>query len=93
MKKILWVIVAAAIVSVAGCAGDSDNKKEISYSFLEMERMSGQEFYNLAMKHHHIKDSAGHDLILHEVGDRGWRDYSFSIEHSQECKLCYDIYD
>ena len=75
------------------CVGCSVNISERERVLLAPERFSAQEFYDKAISHSVITDSAGHTLILHEVGHRGKYGYSFSIEHSAECKMCYAIFD
>jgi hypothetical protein len=90
MRKLL--IFAVGVVFFGSCCSSSSDEKK-HYTSEELENMSAQEFYDVYMRHDTIKDRTGHELILHEVGRRGQRNYSFSIEHSQECKECYAIYD
>lgn len=86
MKKVfvfLFSIALVVIFSVMSCGGD----------FRPDYELTPQEFWNKEMKHSKITDSTGHTLILHEYGLRGNRDYSFSVEHSPECRKCCEIYD
>jgi len=55
--------------------------------------LTPQEYYDNAIQHNVITDSAGHTLIFNELGIRGSKNYAFSIEHSPECKKCCEIYD
>lgn len=57
------------------------------------EQESAQNYYNMYMRHNRIKDENGHDIIFHESGNRGYRNYSFSIEHAMDCQKCYDVFD
>ena len=73
-----------------GCGNTISEREKV---LLTPDRFSAQEYYDKVITHSVITDSAGHTLIFHEVGHRGYRDYAFSIEHSPECKLCCEIYD
>lgn len=55
--------------------------------------MTPQEFFDYEITKSEVTDSAGHTLILYETGRRGSRFYSFSIDHSTECKKCYAAFD
>ena len=35
----------------------------------------------------------GYNYVLYEYGGRHERNYSFELEHSIECKKCYEIFD
>ena len=88
MRKLFYILLFGFIF--AGCAHNLSEREQI---MLNPYKVSPQEFYDKVITHSVIKDSAGHTLILHEVGYRGKYGYSFSIEHSPECKLCCEIYD
>ena len=88
MRNIFYILLFSLIF--IGCGNYLSERDEI---MLHPNEVSAQEFYDKVITHSVITDSAGHTLILHEVGTRGWRDYAFSIEHSPECKLCCEIYD
>ena len=55
--------------------------------------MTPQEYFDYRIKKSKVVNEEGHELILYESGQRHWRTYSFSIEHSPTCKMCYEIYD
>ena len=88
MKRIFYILLFSLIF--AGCEGKLSEKDEV---MLHPHKVSAQEFYDKVITHSVVTDSAGHTLIFHEIGTRGCRDYAFSIEHSPECKKCYEIYD
>jgi hypothetical protein len=88
MKKIFYILIFGLIF--VGCGHKLSERDEV---MLHPHKVSAQEFYDKVITHSVITDSAGHTLILHEVGYRGKYGYSFSIEHSPECKLCCEIYD
>ena len=88
MKKIFYILLICLLC--IGCESKLTEKDKIR---IAPYRYSAQEYYDKVITHSVIKDSVGHTLILHEVGSRGWKDYSFSIEHSPECELCCKIYD
>jgi len=88
MRKIFYILLFGLIF--IGCG---NNISEMEKVLLAPDRFSAQEYYDKVITHSVITDSAGHTLIFHEVGHRGYRDYAFSIEHSPECKLCCEIYD
>lgn len=81
MKKILFLFVVALTILSCG------------ENFRPDWDLTPQEFWDKEMKHSVVTDSAGHTLILHEYSIRGNREYSFSVEHSPECKKCCEIYD
>ena len=87
MKK-LFVLLSVCLLCV-GCT----RKKELPLSKQPPYLLNAQDYYNYKIKHSVIEDSVGHTLILHEFGERGWRGYAFSIEHSPECEKCCEIYD
>lgn len=88
MRKLFYILLFGFVF--VGCAHNLSEREQI---MLNPYKVSPQEFYDKVITHSVITDSAGHTLILHEVGMRGCRNYSFSIEHSPECKLCCEIYD
>lgn len=88
MRKLFYILIFGLIF--IGCANKLSERDEI---MMHPNTVSAQEYYDKVITHSVITDSAGHTLILHEVGYRGCRDYAFSIEHSPECKLCCEIYD
>ena len=91
MKKDFLVILGIIFIlslSFIGCKIDKKTKIEVF-----SEEFTPQEYYDKAIRHTVITDSAGHTLIFHEVGNRGFRTYAFSIEHSPECKKCCEIFD
>ena len=88
MKKLFYILLFSLIF--VGCKSTFSREEKI---MLNPNKVSAQEYYDNIIRHSVIKDSAGHTLIFHEVGSRGCYNYSFSIEHSSECKLCYEIYD
>ena len=88
MKKLFYILVFGLIF--VGCNSKLSERDEI---LLHPHKVSAQEYYDKVITHSVIKDSVGHTLIFHEVGERGWRNYAFSIEHSPECELCCEIYD
>ena len=88
MRKLFYILLFGLIF--IGCGNTISEKEKV---LLAPDRFSAQEYYDKVITHSVVKDSAGHTLILHEVGYRGKYGYSFSIEHSPECKLCCEIYD
>ena len=88
MKRIFYILLFGLIF--IGCGHKISEKDQI---MLNPYKVSPQEFYDKVITHSVITDSAGHTLILHEVGTRGYRDYAFSIEHTPECRKCCEIYD
>lgn len=88
MKKI-FVILISCFLFVCSCVDEN------GYSDLNYDSIPSQEWFDKYIKHSIVIDSAGHTLILHEFGSRNnvYGSYSFSIEHSSECKLCYQIFD
>ena len=88
MKKLLIILLGC--ICIFSCGNKLSEKDKV---LMHPNKVDAQEFYDKVITHTVIKDSAGHTLILHEVGQRGWRDYAFSIEHSPECELCCKIYD
>ena len=88
MKRIFYILLICFLC--IGCGHEISEKDQI---MLNPYKVSPQEFYDKVITHSVITDSAGHTLIFHEVGHRGYRDYAFSIEHSPECKLCCEIYN
>lgn len=86
MKKLIICLLFAFIF--VSCQLSNDAKLG-----LFPEEASPQEYFDKVIRHNVVTDTAGHTLILHEAGERGLRNYSFSIEHSPECKKCYEIYD
>lgn len=87
MKKILFTLFVCTLF-VTGCREDSLNPKE-KYP----TDMTPQEFFDFRIRKSEIVDSAGHMYYLYEAGERGWRNYSFSLEHRMDCKKCLDIFD
>lgn len=55
------------------------------------KNINSQEFFDKKITKSKIHDQEGHELILYEYRNRNI--YSFCIEHSPTCKLCYEIYD
>lgn len=88
MKRIFYILLICFLC--IGCGNKLSKKDEI---MINPNTVSAQEYYDNVITHSVITDSAGHTLIFHEVGERGWRNYAFSIEHSPECELCCKIYD
>ena len=88
IRKIFYILLLSIVF--IGCEIKLSEKDKI---MMHPNKVSAQEYYDNVITHSVITDSAGHTLILHEVGERGWRNYAFSIEHSPECKLCCEIYD
>ena len=87
MKKILFLFVVA--LTILSCADKN------GYSELNYDSIPSQEWFDKYIRHSIVIDSTGHTLILHEYGSRanGYGSYSFSIEHTPECKKCCEIYD
>ena len=56
------------------------------------QEMSAQRFFDTYVTKDSIKYN-GHDLIFYETSVRGYRNYSFTIEHATDCKACLDIFD
>ena len=85
MKKIFIIFVCCFLI----CACDS------SMSMKDNNDIPAQEWFDTQIRHSIITDSMGHTLILHEFGSRNnvYGSYSFSIEHTPECKKCCEIYD
>jgi len=88
MKRIFYILLICFLC--IGCESKLSEKDEV---MMHPTRINAQEFYDKGISHSVITDSAGHTLILHEVGLRGKYGYSFSVEHSPECRKCCEIYD
>lgn len=88
MKKIFIVLISCFLL-VCSCADKN------GYSELNYDSIPSQEWFDKYIRHSIVTDSTGHTLILHEYGSRanGYGSYSFSIEHTPECKKCCEIYD
>lgn len=88
IRKIFYILLLSIVLT--GCGSNISEKDKI---MMNPNKVSAQEYYDNVITHSVIKDSVGHTLIFHEVGERGWRNYAFSIEHSPECELCCKIFD
>ena len=88
MKGILIVLISCFLL-VCSC-NDKNGYNEFNY-----DSMLSQEWFDKYICHSTVTDSTGHTLILHEYGSRvnAYGSYSFSIEHSPECKKCCEIND
>ena len=85
MKKILILIGLCGLIS--SC--EIENKPEDK----SVGVMTAQEYFDYKIRKSKIVNRDGHELILYESGQRNFQNYSFSIEHSPTCKMCYEIYD
>ena len=83
MKKLLILIFS--IFLFISCNLECDSKHN--------DNLKAQEFFNKNIRESHIMNKEGHDIILYEVGWRGSRYYSMSIEHNPICRKCLDFYD
>ena len=86
INKITFIIVFC-VTTFYSCTDENGN------NILKYDSIPAQEWFDKYIRHSTIIDENGHTLIMHEIGTRKERNYSFSIEHSTECKKCYDIYD
>jgi len=88
LNKIIFIIVFC-VTMFCSCADKN------GYSELNYDSIPSQKWFDKYICHSIVTDSTGHTLILHEYGSRanGYGSYSFSIEHSPECKKCCEIYD
>jgi len=88
MKKIFIVFISCFLLACS-CT-DQHGYNELNY-----DSVPSQVWFDKYIRHSIVTDSTGHTLILHEYGSRanGYGSYSFSIEHTPECKKCCEIYD
>ena len=88
MKKIFVILICCFLLA---CSCTDEN----GYNELNYDSIPSQEWFDKYIRHSTVTDNTGHTLILHEYGSRanGYGSYSFSIEHSPECKKCCEIYD
>ena len=88
MKKI-FVILISCFLFICSCT-DQHGYNELNY-----DSVPSQVWFDKYIRHSTVTDSTGHTLILHEYGSRNniYGVYSFSIEHTPECKKCCEIYD
>lgn len=84
MKKIIYLFIVCFVILVINCCG---------YNNINNSCNDRQEFFNNLTKSHVVDSSTGHEYILYEHGNIHSRYYSFSVEHSIECKKCLDIFD
>ena len=91
MKKI-FVILICCFLLVCSC---TDKNERGTFNFDDYNSIPAQEWFDKHISHSTVTDSTGHTIILHEYGSRNnvYGDYSFSIEHTPECKKCCEIYD
>ena len=91
MKKIFVIIISCLLFIGCSCSIKDKN----GYNGLNREQIPAQMWFDKYIKHSTVTDSVGHTLILHEFGSRDniYGSYSFSIEHTPECKKCCEIYD
>ena len=89
MKKIFVILICCFLI-LCSC---SDENECNAFNF--KNSISAQEWFDKYIRHSTVTDSTGHTIILHEYGSRNnvYGVYSFSIEHSSECKKCCEIYD
>lgn len=85
MKKFLIIYIFAILFMAFGIAC---SKKPAYY-----QNCSPQEYFDTKIQKSEIVDNEGHDYYLYEVGTRGGRNYSFTLEHRNDCKACLDIFD
>ena len=83
MKKIL--ILFFIVLSFVSC---TNNDATFTYN----EDLPAQEFIDKKIKKSSVIID-GHNYIFYEYGGRHERNYSFELEHSIECKKCYEIFD
>ena len=83
MKKIL--IMFFIVLSFASC---TNNEPTFTYN----ECLPAQEFIDKKIKKSPVIID-GHNYVLYEYGGRHERNYSFELEHSIECKKCYEIFN
>lgn len=88
MRK--FILLFATCLFASACVQKNDGTTVPRQS---LEDMPAQEFYDNFIRHSIVCDSTGHEYILHEFGNRGQYNYSFSIHESPACAQCYDIYD
>ena len=86
LNKITFIIIFCATI-FCGCTDENGN------NILKYDSIPAQEWFDKYIKHSTIVNENGHTLIMHEIGCRNQQNYSFSIEHSPECKKCCEIYD
>ena len=78
-------------------------KKESKLNFIDLikynngisnkkRRFASQDFIDKKIKKSPVIIN-GHNYVLYEYGGRHERNYSFELEHSIECKKCYEIFD
>ena len=91
MKKI-FVILICCFLLVCSC---TDKNRYIELNYVNYDSIPAQEWFDKYIRHSIVTDSTGHTLILHEYDSRTNINgsYSFSIEHTPECKKCCEIYD
>lgn len=91
MKRIFVIIISCLLF--IGCNNSTKDKNK--YNEFNREDIPAQEWFDKYIRHSTITDSTGHTLILHEFGSRNnvYGTYTFSVEHSPECKKCCEIYD
>lgn len=87
MKKILFTLCVCTLF-ITGCQVKSNDSKN-KYS----KYMTPQEVFDYKIRKSEIVDSAGHMYYLYETGSRGYKNYSFDLEHRMDCKKCNEIYD
>lgn len=80
MKKILFILLFG--ICCVSCCND-DSTQHISHE---------QQYFN-SLKRSKVIDPEEHELIMYEACLRGTRNYSFSIEHSPNCKKCYELFN
>jgi len=87
MKKILLSFVLCCVL-FCGCEkANRDPNTTDNY-----HEMSAQRFFDNYVKADSITYN-GHDYIFYETGIRGYRNYSFTMEHRTDCKECLAIFD
>lgn len=84
MKKILFAVICMCLV---GCLDDKNELNKLP------ERLTPQYYFDNHIKKSEIIDKDGHMYYLYEVGDRGFRNYAFDLEHRLDCKVCLDKFD
>lgn len=84
MKKIL---IAVICMFLTGCLDDSNELNKLSV------KSTPQYYFDNNIKKSEVVDKDGHMYYLYEVGDRGFRNYAFDLEHRLDCKVCLDTFD
>lgn len=83
MKRFL--ILFFIILSFVSC---TNNDATFTYN----KGLPAQEFIDKKIKKSPVIID-GHNYVLYEYGGRYESNYSFELEHSIECKKCYEIFD